>query len=263
MKVTGTPGVKTFDGLALTDTVGVTAGDTFTTKGFEVCCAGRAHCAFEVSLAVTTSPSDQFVAENVGVFVPTGVVFRYHWYCGAVPPPAMFATKLRVVPAHTVGAVPKSVLMLMPVSTGGNTVIVIGAAAAVAGSGQVALDAIVSVITSPFTGVMTVNVGLFRPTCTELLRVHVNCGNVPPPVVVAVKVTGTPAHTLDEPVDDVMETAVGVEGVTLTGYETVGEEPQTFCAVTVMFPLPPTLEDVAVRTLPVEEPAHPAGTVHV
>lgn len=128
----------------------------------------------------------------------------------------MFATKFSVVPAHTTGAVPKSELMLIPGTTGGSTVSVIGTAAAVAGSGQVALEAIVRLITSPLTGLLTVNVGAFNPTCTELLRVHTNCGAVPPPVTVAVNVTGTPAHTLDEPEEDVMETAVGVDGVTLT-----------------------------------------------
>lgn len=63
VKVTGTPGVKTFAGFALTETAGVTAGDTVTTNGFDVCCTGLAHCAFDVRRAVITSPFVHPVAE--------------------------------------------------------------------------------------------------------------------------------------------------------------------------------------------------------
>lgn len=140
---------------------------------------------------------------------------------------------------------------------------VMGIAAAVAGSGQVALEVMVRLITSPFTGLLTVNVGVFNPTCTELLRVHVSCGAVPPPVTVAVNVTGVPAHTLDEPEEEVKETAVGVDGVTVTGSEAMGEVPHAFCATTVMFPLLPAGEEVALTTLPAEEPPQPAGKFQV
>jgi hypothetical protein len=68
----------------------------------------------------------------------------------------MLAVKFSCVAAQTVGAVENWVLMLIPGTTGGRTVMVTGAAVATAGVAQMALEVIWNPITSPFTGLFTV-----------------------------------------------------------------------------------------------------------
>ena len=170
----------------------------------------------------------------------------------------MFAMKLSCVGAQIIGAVENCVLMLIPGTTAGNTVMVMGIALATAGNGHTAFDVIWKPITSPLSGLLTVKLVPVTPPCTDPLRVHTKPGAVPPPVTVAVKVTGTPGHTVVGPVA-AMDAVVGVSGLTTTGNEMIADCPQTFCPRTVMVPLPPIVAAVAEMLCVVEPPLHPEG----
>ena len=82
---------------------------------------------------------------------------------------------------------------------------------------------------------------------------------MPPPVTVALMVTGTPGHTVVGPVA-VSVALVGVNGFTVTDKDTIEDWPHTFCPRTLI--VPPVLPTVTPVLDAVEPPVHPVGNVH-
>lgn len=161
---------------------------------FDMICAGNTHGAFDVSLTVTTSPLAKVVVLNVFEFVPTGLPFTYHWYCGPGPPLTGVAVNVTFCPGHIEPA--GFCTILTEGTTFGCTDTVIGALGPVLG-GVVHIELLykITLTISPLTSVEVVNVLLVvNPPCGMVLTVHWYCGLVPPLVGVAVNVAGLPAH---------------------------------------------------------------------
>lgn len=103
----------------------------------------------------------------------------------------MLAVKVTLVPGHIVPAG-----LAVTITDGleiGTTIILIALDVALAGLTQAALDAMITVTTSPFCNVDVVNVEELVPAFTPLIC-HWYPGLLPPFVAVAVNVTDVPAQ---------------------------------------------------------------------
>jgi hypothetical protein len=118
-----------------------------------------------------------------------GVPFKYHWYCGKVPPLVGVAVKVTAVPEQ-IGLAEAT--MLTEGATEGITLTRIGAEVAGLLLVQFSVDNILTVITSLFNKVLVVKVSPVSTALVPPLIYHAYDGVVPPLIGVAVNVTAVP-----------------------------------------------------------------------
>ena len=133
----------------VTDTLTGTTGFTNMDTALEVEGFPEEQPRFDVRMHLTISPSAG-TYENVLLFVPALIPFFFHWNVGEIPPLTGMAVNVTVVPAQT-GFAEATIETLT-----GNpefTIIVTGFDTAGFSEVHAALEVILHVITSPFTGI--------------------------------------------------------------------------------------------------------------
>jgi len=176
-----------------------------------------------------------------------------HWYCGDEPPLVGVAVKVTLVPAQIVVADADADTLA---GRSGFTVMVIPAD--VAGEPVrhgLAFEVSCTVTWSLFARVVVVNVAFVSPDTATPFTYHWYCGDDPPLVGVAVKVTLVPAQIVVAVADT--DTLAGKFGFTVMAAWALTIPPQPPVIVNIMFALP----SLAAVTVPVSSTKATEGSL--
>jgi hypothetical protein len=173
-------------------TVGVTVGVTTTLLLLLVAVFALLQVALLVRIHVTTSLLVKLLLLYVELLLPTLLPFSFHWYAGLDPPWLMLAVKVTDVPEHTL--VTLGAMLMLGVTVGVTTTLLL-LLVAVFALLQVALLVSSHVTTSLLVKLLLLYVELLLPTLLPF-NFHWYAGLVPPWLILAVKVTDVPEHTL-------------------------------------------------------------------
>lgn len=153
--------------------------------------SGVAQGALLTIVQVTTSPLASEALEYVEVLAPTVVAFTCHIYVGVGPPLVAVAVNVTLSPSHMV--LPGLAATVTDVASSGLTVMVMLLLVTSGGTTHGALLVRSQVTTSPLFSVVVLKVEALVPA-GKPFTYHWYDGVGPPFVIVAVKVTLSPAH---------------------------------------------------------------------